>query len=258
MSALNLMNALQAAVVDKSEVQGYCVHTEDSLGAHCFHANTLNMRMYQLLVLALQGKRRYPLVNYDGDLQTVLNKAKFFSNSLGFQFAGQRETVISDLVGGRESTMLFTSPYGLQGNPKTQKSGVRSNLWTLNFTFKNKKLYVQAVFGHCTVFPMAIYEIAGVELIAAWFAKQLGASPIIEHSWYFHKIIGNGSKEKFAPYESSRGLTAVPSAEELSETLRIEANIRSFKHKMMPTQRVPLSEELNKFLSDVHAFHVKG
>lgn len=264
MSATDLWKYVHEAVSNKDRFDCLHVRTQDTLGAHCFHKNTLNMKVYQLLVLALQGKKRYPLCSYDGDLTTCLNGLKFFSNAVGFQFSSQRETILNDLIAGRESTMLFTSPYGLQGNPvrattKTikEQAGPRSRLWTVNFRMKDKRLHVQAIFGHCDMFPMTLYEIAGVEVIANWFATRLGCdiSHGINYSWFFHSLTGNGTPSKIAFARDNPGLTVIPSSEELAETLRLEQYIRNNRPRMSPTPRLPLSPELTTLLGQIHVHH---
>lgn len=265
MSANELWKRIHEVVTNKETVECLHIRTQDTLGAHCFHKNTLNMKVYQLLVLALQGKKRYPLCSYDGDLTTTLNGLKFFSNAIGFQFSGQRETVINDLIAGRSSTMLFTSPYGLQGNPdpkatraKSDEAGPRSRLWTVNFMMKNTRLYANATFGHCDVFPMTLYEIAGVEVVSNWFAKRLGCRTEpdgISYSWFFHSLTGNGTVSKLAYERDHPGLTIIPSGEELAEFMRLEQYIRNNKPRVEPTPRVPLSNELNDLVGLIHTFH---
>lgn len=246
MHSNKLRSLIQEVVQNKSTVN--CVHfiTDDPLGSYGFHANEMALKLYQLLVLAQQGHKRYPMVAYDGDLQIALNRVKYFSNSIGLHFSRQRDNIIEDLIKGRESTILFTSKYGLRGG------ATRARLWTCNFRVTERKLHVQAVFGHCQVFPMLLYEIAGVEIVSFWLAKQLGYTSA-KISWYFHSITGNGTTDKLiAENRVSTSLQQLPAPEEVFELLRLEGLIRQNKPSMLPIQRAPLSEEISDLLSKLY------
>lgn len=219
-----------------------CVQPK-SMGTLCFHKNTIGMRLAQLLVLAKRGKDRHPLLDYDGELQLVLNRKRFFSSALGLQFSNQRKDMIECLVKGEDATMLTTNQYGLQ------KAGTpRSRVWTLNVKMSKKRTSVSVVFGHCTILPAVLYDIAAVDAVAHWFAHELSA-PVQEITLFFHSLKGNGEPTMV---EHKDGITKLPESAEIYELLRLEEAVRETKPSVAPVPNMPLPDQLDKLLHDVH------
>lgn len=240
------------AVDKRQDLNGCLYETSNTIDefTHVFHSNELSSTLYQMRVMLGLGKQAYPMAFYDPNLSVIKNSNNFLPSSVGFYFGKQADVVTEDLVKSLESTMIFASKYTLQGG----KSKTRAGLWTINFQTINGELHVTAVFGPCKIFPLTIYEIAGVEIVAHSIATKIGIKKC-NFKWFFHALEGNGFIKDVNKLGKNTMLTEMPGLAECSEVLRIEAVIRAEKPTICPFARIPLNDELTNLIIAIHERH---
>lgn len=243
---LNELTKAISKIAEKKETQyDLTFRTDGGMSEHAIGLKPVALKVYALTILAGIGKDRYPISAYDGDLQVILNRKKFFSTNMGLHFDTQKTRVLNDLSHKwGNGTFMFTDIYGLQKGTK-----FRPRLWSLNFALRNRELFGHATFGHCDLFPMLPYEILGATVIGEWMLKMTGMK-VVNWSWYFHSITNKTVRE----LEQQPMFTKIPEPSEVFETLRLEEMIRNFKPKIPPFPNMALPKELDDFVKQLHEY----
>lgn len=238
----DLLTTLQKLGNSKMRLDNFFSSTSGTAAEHSIGVKPHANRVYSLMVSAGIGKDKDPIIAYDGNLQVALNKKKFFSTNIGLHFLNQRKRVVRDVMQKPYyGTFMFSDIYGLQ-----KARTFRPRLWTINFRIDKEVLHGTAVFGHCDLFPMLPYEILGAAWLGDWLRHETGMREV-KWGWFFHSISNN----KIADLRPQPMFEDLYDETEALEALRLEGIVRNIRPQLRPMPSIPLSGELDDFVTEL-------
>ena len=231
-----------------------------SLANYWFFKDPVLLQAYLCMLVTGYKKQGSPLVDLDPTTRGVLNDRGYFSYSIGETFCNQMEAVTDNLALRRIGTYLFAPVYNLQ------KAQIRARLWALSLVPVRDdgkwKLFGQAVFGHCSIWPILPYEILGAMAVLQATAKVVKL-PLHSVGWMFQRLnfdtVPDKIKDKMSKtYKTAKDCwTELPKEQHANEVLRIERQLRKDAN-FRPNLTQPLPANMRSLVDGIQTLYKGG
>lgn len=234
--------------------------TKPALSNYWMIKSPLMLQLYMCMLVSGYKKQGSPLVDIDPSTKGVLNARGYFSYSLGETYFGQREAVAENLAIRKVGTYLFAPVYNLQ------QARTRARLWSLSMVPVRDngkwKLFGQAVFGHCSLWPMLPYEILGA-ITVMHLTAEAAKLPLMAVGYMFQRLSFDNIPPKILKQIPSKHKvtedcwSTPPSETEAVEILRVESRLRRDPN-YRPNLGQPLPAHLRAVIDALQSTYRRG